>query len=274
MKMDDIDRTFLARLIASRLREVQERAAAEFATEPGVASFVVDDLLPEAVARKVFEAFPPSGRMRFRNSIKERKYIAVQMNEYNPLLEEAVYAFQAPEVVQAIKEITGFATLEPDEFLYAGGVSAMPKGAYLKPHLDNSHDAEQQRYRALNLLFYVTPNWQKEFGGNFELWDEGPKKKPRTIVSQFNRLVVMLTNDSSWHGVSEVTAEKTRCCVSNYYFSTVPVDGKEFFHATSFRGRPGERLKDLVMAADNALRTMVLKVTGTKLFKNPHFYRK
>ena len=29
----------------------------------------------------------------------------------------------------------------------------MPKGNYLKPHLDNSHDRDQQRYRILNLLY-------------------------------------------------------------------------------------------------------------------------
>ena len=46
-----------------------------------------------------------------------------------------------------------------------------------------------------------------------------------------------------------------------------------YFHATSFRGRPGDTVGDLIMAADNALRTAVLKTFGGKV-SNPHVYRR
>jgi hypothetical protein len=39
-------------------------------------------------------------------------------------------------------------------------------------------------------------------GGNLELWPTGPKGQPITIVSKFNRLVVMITHKQSWHSVS------------------------------------------------------------------------
>jgi Rps23 Pro-64 3,4-dihydroxylase Tpa1-like proline 4-hydroxylase len=38
---------------------------------------------------------------------------------------------------------------------------AMSKGAYLRPHLDNSHDKNRKRYRVVNLLYYVTPDWRE-----------------------------------------------------------------------------------------------------------------
>jgi Rps23 Pro-64 3,4-dihydroxylase Tpa1-like proline 4-hydroxylase len=104
--------------------------------------------------------------MILKKSLREFKYVAAQMNKYNPLLEEIVYAFQDPRIVQIVGEITGIEELIPDENLYAGGISLMAKGNYLEPHLDNSHDKDRENYRVLNLLYYVTPDWKTGFGGN------------------------------------------------------------------------------------------------------------
>ena len=52
--------------------------------------------------------------------------------------------------------------LEFDETLYAGGISLMKNKDFLNPHLDNSHDKDKKKYRRLNLLYYVTPDWKYE----------------------------------------------------------------------------------------------------------------
>ena len=84
----------------------------------------------------------------------------------------------------------------------------------------------------------------------------------------------MVTNQSSWHSVSKVVHDGTRCCVSNYYFSRLPPEENAYFHATYFRGRPEEAAGDLIMAADSALRTAVLKTFGSKVYRNPHMYKR
>ena len=89
---------------------------------------------------------------------------------------------------------------------------------FLNPHIDNSHDSKRETYRRLNLLYYITPDWSAENGGNLELWDK-KVQNPKQIVSHFNRLVVMETNKKSWHSVEPVSVERGRCCISNYYFS-------------------------------------------------------
>lgn len=259
--------------IAHRLRDEQDKAKTEYRRVDGVPTFAVDNLLPEEWAKQIYNAFPEQGRMQLKHSIKERKHVSAQMNAHPPILEEAVYAFQQPEVVAVVAEITGLSALEPDVDLYAGGISAMSRGGYLKPHLDNSHDAEQDRYRVLNLLYYVTPGWKPEFGGSLEVWDDGPEGQPRAFPSIFNRLVVMATNRTSWHSVNEIVTDARRCCVSNYFFSKVSPESGDYFHATSFRGRPGERMGDILMRGDAAVRTAVLKATGTKLYKNKHMYK-
>ena len=258
--------------VAWRLEAEAERMTAQFRTPGQVPSTCVDDLLPEALAREIHQRFPPSDRMVLKRSIKEHKRVAAQMNNYDPLLEEAIYAFQDPRVVALVQQITGLQALEPDADLYAGGISTMTKGGYLRPHLDNSHDGGQGRYRVLNLLYYVTPEWAPAYGGSLQLWDEGPLKTPRTIESRFNRLVLMETNRSSWHSVNEIVHDGARCCVSNYYFSTVSPDAEDYFHATSFRGEQAGA-DDLIMQIDNALRTKILK-SLPGLYKNPHVYKR
>jgi Rps23 Pro-64 3,4-dihydroxylase Tpa1-like proline 4-hydroxylase len=169
-----------------------------------------------------------------------------------------------------MEHITGIDHLLPDPQLYAGGVSMMVKGSFLNPHLDNSHDAKQKRYRVLNSLYYVTPDWRDEHGGNLELWDQGPGGKQRTIVSRFNRLVLMATDRSSWHSVSPVAHDGRRTCVSNYYFREQPLGSDAYFHATSFRGRPEQPGRDLLLRADNALRTAILSVVNVP---TKHIYK-
>lgn len=268
------DRTTLASIVAARLAERREDLRAQWSTPGRIRSCVIDDVLPAEVAAAIHAVFPAPERMMLKRSFRENKHVAAQMDRYDPLLEDAVFAFQDPAVVAEVAAITGLRGLEPDSELYAGGISAMGRGAYLRPHLDNSHDRTRERYRAINLLYYVTPGWSEQAGGALQLWDQGPDGEPRTIPSLFNRLVLMATDRHSWHSVNEVHELGPRCCVSNYYFSAHSPDPDAYFHATSFRPERASGLKDLAMRADNALRTGILKATGNALFRNPHRYKR
>ncbi|MGI8884199.1 MAG: 2OG-Fe(II) oxygenase, partial [Pyrinomonadaceae bacterium] len=153
-----------------------------------------------------------------------------------------------------------------DPNLYAGGISAMAKGHFLQPHLDNSHDYEQKDYRILNLLYYITPDWKAENGGNLELWDNDVNERVE-IPSLFDRLVLMSTNDKSWHSVNEIKADGVRCCVSNYYFSANSPNGYETTHVTYFKARPEQKLRRIVTAVDSNVRTALRKVVKQGLGK-------
>ncbi len=272
--MPEINRHDLATLIVERLTSNLSTLRAEYATPKRIPTCHIDDLLPETIARPLYAAFPAITEMILKNNLRENKYVAVQMNRYNPLLEEALYAFQDRRVIDAVCEITHIANMFPDQTLYAGGISLMTEGQFLNPHLDNSHDKERQRFRVLNLLYYVSPDWQPEYGGNLELWDEGPKGEARTVHSCFNRLVLMATYRSSWHSVSRVVHQGRRCCLSNYYFSPTSPEPEEYFHVTSFRGRPEEPVKDAILLGDSVLRSAVRKVFKKGVVENPHVYKK
>ena len=268
-----LNREEYASLILVRLEEELPRLQNEFPRNV-VQSCYIDNLLPRDLALEIVQAFPNKSTMTLKKSLRENKYVAAQMNQYSPILEEIVYAFQDPRIVKAVGAITGIKEMIPDDRLYAGGISLMALGNFLNPHLDNSHDKDRERYRVLNLLYYVTPDWSHENGGNLELWDAGPKGEPREITSHFNRLALMVTHEKSWHSVSEVNVDRSRCCVSNYYFSAKPLEDHEYFHVTSFRGRPEQPVRDLVLQGDIALRQGLRKVFKKGIVENKHVYHK
>ena len=269
-----MNRKRYAELIVETMRSSQSIFREEFFQEGRIKSFIVDNLLPDDLAHEIYNAFPNKKEMVFKNDFRERKYVAAQMNCYRPILEEIIFAFQDPHVVRIVSEITGIPNLIPDENLYAGGISLMCCGDYLNPHIDNSHDHERKNYRALNLLYYVTPGWETSYGGHLELWDHGVMQSPRTIESKFNKLVVMITGKSSWHSVSKVLCQGERRCVSNYYFSPHSVDGEDYFHVTSFRGRPEQKFSDSVLRFDSIIRNGIRKIFKKGVVRTSHIYRK
>lgn len=274
-KQIQIKKNTISNLISSKLEEHKEVLKNQFSdTKSDIGYFFLDHLLPEDIALKIYNSFPKTNESILRKSLKEYKYTAYQMDKYDPILEEILYAFQEEKVVSKISEICDMHNIFGDKSLYAGGLSIMNKNHFLKPHLDNSHDKERKNWRVLNLLYYVSPEWKESFGGNLELWPKRLDAKKTEIHSKFNRLVVMATHQKSWHSVNEVLVDKSRCCVSNYYFSKTPNEHSNKFHVTTFRGRPKEYFLDFILNMDNKLRMTVRKFFKKGIVENPHQYKK
>lgn len=251
----------LVSLILERLDRDSERIKNDFASDKGIPTHFVaiDDLLPKDIAARIAGSFPPGEEMRLLDSFREKKYTSKALDKFDPLIEDITFAFQDDRVIKKVAELTGIKDAVGDPHLYAGGISAMARGHFLNPHIDNSHDGEQKNYRVLNLLYYVTPDWKPENGGNLELWDENVTR-PVEIPSLFNRLVLMATNEKSWHSVNEVQADGRRCCVSNYYFSPHSPNGHETTHVTYFMARPEQKFRRLVTKIDSDIRTFARRI--------------
>src|SRR5580658_4461258 len=102
--------------------------ASQWRASAPVNHFVVDNLLPEEWVQAIRAAFPLPEAMVLKRSLRESKYVSAQMNRYDSLLEEIVYAFQDPGIVSLVEQITALQALEADSMLYAGGISLMAPG--------------------------------------------------------------------------------------------------------------------------------------------------
>lgn len=248
-------------LILERLKRDADAIKADFAADKGVTArhAAIDNLLPDEVAERIAAAFPPCDEMRLLDSFRERKFTSKSLDKFDPLIADITFAFQDKRIVNKVAELTGIRDAVGDPHLYAGGISAMSQGHFLNPHIDNSHDGERQNYRVLNLLYYITPEWRADNGGNLELWDERVTR-PVEIPSLYNRLVLMATGDKTWHSVNAVKTTGTRRCISNYYFSPHSPNGYETFHVTYFMARPEQKFRRFVTKVDSEIRTFVRKI--------------
>jgi Rps23 Pro-64 3,4-dihydroxylase Tpa1-like proline 4-hydroxylase len=259
----------LVNLILERLECDSDRIKSDFTADKGIPTnfTAIDDLLPREIAERIAGSFPPVSEMRLLDSFREKKYTSKALDKFDSLIEDITFAFQDKRVIDKVAELTAIKDAVGDPHLYAGGISAMARGHFLNPHIDNSHDGDQQNYRVLNLLYYITPDWDPENGGNLELWNEDVTR-PVEIPSLFNRLVLMSTHERSWHSVNEVKSDRRRCCVSNYYFSPHSPNGHETTHVTYFMARPEQKFRRLVTKLDSDIRTFARR------FKKSGFAKK
>lgn len=255
-----------------KINQEKEALIKQWNSSGPVKYFFIDNLLPKELILQIYNDFPNNiKQMHRRNNFRESKKTFAKINTLKSTIIDIIDAFHDIEIVKAISSITKIKDLEPDPELYAGGISRMDKGDFLNPHIDNSHDKFRKRYRRLNLLYYISPNWTETNGGNLELWDKRVLKR-NEILSKYNRLVVMNTNKDSWHSVNKVMVEQARLCVSNYYFSKRSSYKSDYYHVTSFMGRPNQKILRSYSLIDNLLRQFVastLKISrGKKLSRN------
>lgn len=249
----------LTNLILKRLDEAKIELKNQFFQKQSIKIsryFTLDNLLPESIALEIYHNFPEQKKMNRLTRLGAIKLKYSHLRDMPQILKDINAAIQAPEVVKAIGDITEIKHQLPDTSQFAGGVSTLVKGYYLNPHIDISHHAENKKhYRTANVLYYLSPNWKLENGGNYEIWDE---KVEQCIVvpSLFNRLLVMETNSISWHGVNKVLCDEPRCCIFNYYFSEHSPENREFSKTVAaFKARPEQKIY-------RALQTIKEKITN------------
>jgi hypothetical protein len=81
----------------------------------------------------------------------------------------------------------------------------MKNEGYLGPHVDHSDDPETGSPHVLNLLLYLSKEWEDEWGGSTLLFDQRGKKILNEVKYKPNRAIIFLHTPYSFHGVKEIT---------------------------------------------------------------------
>ena len=248
-----VDRWSIAAHVVERIVERREPLRRQWRRDP-IANLQIDEVLPAETARELYDAFPPLDCLTPARSLRESRYLGVQLERYEPLLRETVYAFQDPRVIDAIAELTDQPGLLREREPGASGISLMDRGGFLNPNVHGSGDVLLHKRHALSLLYYVTPDLRLADGGHLELWHDGPENEPTTILSKFNRLVVMASHTGAWHSVSPLRTRRRRCCLWNYYYAAFETRPANDNVVAAYRGRPDQKLRDLLLRADTFAR--------------------
>jgi len=143
-----------------------------------------------------------------------------------------------------ISEVTGIPALQFDPHYFGGGTHENLHGQSLSPHVDFNYHPVTRQHRRMNLILYLSPEWQAAWGGSIQLHRD-PYKPPAeddivTVTPAFNRCVIFETNEHSWHGFRRINLPEDKRQVSRksfalyYYTDTRPAEELGAEHSTIY----------------------------------------
>lgn len=164
---------------------------------------VIDDFLPQDMLEKVLSELPDPSQVSVRNNMATEGKSAVYKSEQMELPTHTynlISEMNSAVFLEAVEELTGIQGLIPDPFMHCGGIHQTRRSGFLGIHADYNYLGELRLDRRLNILLYLNKDWQEEWGGHLGLWNRDVTKCEKSILPVANRLVIMDTDDYSWHG--------------------------------------------------------------------------
>ena len=171
---------------------------------------VIDNFFTDEMVQKLVAEFPSYDaegvwNAHYNNPIENKKacnhWDKFPRNTYTALHYLCGTAFE-----HAVESITGRTGIQADVGLHGGGWHAHTTNGKLNVHLDYSIHPKLQLERHYNLIVYLTPDWNPEWGGGLELWSHDDatgraKERVALVENRFNRAVLFDTTQNSWHGL-------------------------------------------------------------------------
>jgi Rps23 Pro-64 3,4-dihydroxylase Tpa1-like proline 4-hydroxylase len=197
---------------------------------------IIDNFLPDYIATKISDEVK-NNEMWYHDTIEWTQEYQInkfycpnqdddesipEMRKNLPNTSLVLDYLNSPEVLSFLEELTGIPNLIPDHTLHGGGIHKINNGGKLSVHLDYNIHPNTKKYRKLNLLLYLNPNWKSEWGGNLELWTKNNGHPATSIEPLFNRCVIFTISPISFHGHPkpiECPADVSRYSLALYYFS-------------------------------------------------------
>jgi len=232
-----------------------EKLRNQFVNGTPVPNIMIDNFLPVNEAKAVVAAFPDlQSALKLGEtfkSVNERKKVQVSdYKKFSAPVAELNEALASPGFLADLAYITNIPNILADEQLAGGGIHITGPGGRLDVHVDFNFIKDRQLHRRLNLLLYLNEPWQKDWGGQFQLWDKDVQHCAATFDPIFNRCVIFETNEVSFHGVipvSPTSPAPRRSFAAYYYTRKAPAHWTGLVHSTIFRSRPEEKIKGTVL---------------------------
>ncbi len=139
-------------------------------------------------------------------------------------MRELIVELSAPRFLQGLSHVTSIDALLPDPFLQGGGLQYMDPGGVLAPHTDRDRHPTFGLFRRVNVLVYLTRQWEPGDGGEFALFDFGDDHPSVTVPPRFGTCVIFATDHRSVHSVQPLTGSRRRCSIALFYYTVFAGD--------------------------------------------------
>jgi len=217
---------------------------------------VIDNFLPGPLASALAVEFPSEDAASWIHytHVNEHKFGMRDRAQFGVATRMAIDDLNSDEFLAALSALTGIDGLLADPSLEGGGLHRTERDGFLNLHTDFTvHPHRANWRRRLNLLVYLNDPWDEHWGGELQMWDPSVRACVRRVVPVFNRAVLFDT-DRAVHGHPDPlrTPENvSRRSLALYYYTDDAKDHAS--RATHYRARPGDGLRGVAIAADNAM---------------------
>jgi Rps23 Pro-64 3,4-dihydroxylase Tpa1-like proline 4-hydroxylase len=199
--------------------------AERFRTASPFPHLIIDDFLDEATAEGLLAEFPaPDAMPKSRDYVFGDKHELSSVAERGPTSRAFYDALMGDQFRDFIGRLTG-KDLFVDPAFHGVGFHQSGDGWYLDTHVDfNMHPLHPDWLRTLNVLLYLNKDWKDEYDGRL-LIKASKDDIPVAIQPLYNRGLIMVTDDHTYHGFKKMSLPPgvTRKSIATYAYQKVPV---------------------------------------------------
>jgi Rps23 Pro-64 3,4-dihydroxylase Tpa1-like proline 4-hydroxylase len=228
----------------SMIRDIDwEELKREFNSAKPFNHVVIDNFFLPEVAEQISNEFPDYNdpELGFYNNAIENKKCYNKWDRFPKTTYRAFTFLSRDYFTTAMGYLIDEPNVWMDVGLNGGGWHMHGPAGNLNVHLDYNIHPKLGEQRKLNIIVYMTPNWNPEWGGGLELWSHDeetnqPKTLDKLVDNVYNRAVIFDTTQNSWHGLPKhLTCPEGiyRKSLAAYYVRPAPIDsdprGKALF---------------------------------------------
>lgn len=202
---------------------------------------VIDNLFPHDCLKRVLDEFPERQAGKFADGQSNLKTgYQMEMIESN-YINSFQNALNSSQFIEFLEKLSGIQGLIPDPHFFGGGLHETARGGHLSIHADFNMHSRLKARRRMNLILFLNEDWQEEYGGHLELWDQDMQACRQKVLPLISRAVIFNTESDSYHGHPDPCTNPPgtyRRSIATYYYTTPDGSNIERAHTTDFKVRP------------------------------------
>ena len=188
-----------------KLEKYASLFANEFKSADPFPHCYLDNFFDNEVLNELITEFPDMTDPIWEASSQEGIQVKLRSNwqsesDIRPVTKSVVHFLNSGAVMKQLSRLTGIEKLISDPYYTGGGLNCTKRDGLLDVHADGNWHHAMGVHRRLNVILYLNKDWNLNWGGALELWDDSLSECVKSIDPVGNRLVVFETHDRTFHG--------------------------------------------------------------------------
>lgn len=170
----------------------------------------------------------------FGDTLQTNKTISTG-DDVPPVISLIAAKLSSPYMLRYLERVTGLKRLIPDPYYNTdyGYYHIVGSGGVLASHVDHSRHSSLQVPHVLNLVVYLSPDWDEKDGGSLYLYDATGTRIEQRFTCKANRAMIFACTPTAFHGVEPVS-KTSKSRRHSLYFGYYSVDAQAAFSIEAF----------------------------------------